>query len=99
MEMEGTAAAYSSCVQRHRGERARHRRVDDLRSQSPWAMATSNFDPHAARSFLIVAHDLSHTTAPACGTGRGRLTGHQAGSDEATRLLLVQGVAGLNAAH
>ena len=63
MEMEGTAAAYSSCV----------------RGIAESALATG-------------ASMIFGPNHP----GRWR---HRAGSDEATRLLLVQGVAGLNAAH
>jgi hypothetical protein len=66
-----------------------------------WAMATTNLDPHPARTLLVMTHDLfPHDRL---GVQYYAIVvdtlDKQAGTDEATRLLLVQGVAGLDAAH
>jgi hypothetical protein len=66
-----------------------------------WAMATANLDPHAARTLLVMAHDLfphDRLGVQYYAVVVDSLD-KQAGTDAATRQLLVQGVAGLDAAH
>jgi hypothetical protein len=66
-----------------------------------WAMATTNLEPHVARTLLVMAHDLfphdrlgvQYYAVVVDGLDK------QAGSDPAARQLLVQGVAALDAVH
>lgn len=66
-----------------------------------WALATTNLDAHTARTLLVMAHDLfphdrlgtEYYAVVVDGLDK------QAGSDPATRKLLVDGVAKLDAIH
>jgi len=65
------------------------------------AMATTILDPHAAGTLPVMAHDLFPHDRLAGSTTRSRSTHStsRAASDEATRLLPVQGVTGPDAAQ
>jgi hypothetical protein len=66
-----------------------------------WAMATTNLEPHAARTLLVMTYDLfphdrlgvQYYAVVVDGLDK------QAGTDAAFRQLLIQGVASLDAAH
>lgn len=66
-----------------------------------WAMTTANLDPHAAQTLLVMAHDLfphDRLGVQYYAVVVDQLD-KQAGTDDAARQLLVQGVTQLDAAH
>jgi hypothetical protein len=66
-----------------------------------WAMATANLDPHAARTLLVMTHDLfphDRLGVQYYAVVVDNLD-KQAGTDATTRQLLLDGVARLDAAH
>jgi hypothetical protein len=66
-----------------------------------WAMTTANLDPHAAQTLLVMTHDLfphDRLGVQYYAVVVDQLD-KQAGSDPGTRILLVQGVAQLDAAY
>ena len=73
--------------------------------RAEWAQGEKQWKWRGLRPHTVPAY--SGIAESALATGASMIFGpnhpgrwrHRAGSDEATRLLLVQGVAGLNAAH
>jgi hypothetical protein len=66
-----------------------------------WAMTTANLDPHAAKTLLVMTHDLfphDRLGVQYYAVVVDQLD-KQVGADAAARQLLVQGVAQLDAAH